>query len=109
MAVATTVTFTSNPLIATVDSFRREHLEEVRTCVAALRRAGGLGSPAFTDPALFTDTMIKALHLREVRDQMDEARAALGLPPVLLTDLLFAEGATPIKAAHVQDLRSGCD
>jgi WD40 repeat protein len=109
VAVATTVTFTSNPLLPNVDYFRREHLEEVRTCVAALRQAGGLGSPVFTDPALSGDMMIKALHLREVRDQMDEARAALGIPPVLLTEVLLEGGSTAIKAAHVQDLRGGCD
>lgn len=96
---ATTTVFTDSPLTAgTV--VRRSHFVEMRTAVNALRVSAGLAAQNFTD-SLAVGSIVKTIHLTELRTALDQARAAIGLPA-----LGYTGGAT-IKAAHVNELRSG--
>lgn len=79
--------------------------------------ASTLGSPSSVDLAttiLFTDdpisagsTVIKAVHVTELRTAVNAVRAAAGLTPVTFTDSSLT-GTAP-KALHVTELRSALD
>ncbi len=104
--VATTILFTDDPLVVSTTPVKAVHLDEVRQAVNAVRAAANLGPVSFTDPAL-TGVTVRALHIQELRTALDPARAALGLPSMSYTDGSLVAGTTAIKAAHVQQLRSG--
>ncbi|HET7434849.1 MAG TPA: hypothetical protein VFN10_09085 [Thermoanaerobaculia bacterium] len=105
---ATTVMFTNGPLLSGLDQISREHIEQLRTCINAMRQAAGLQPASFTDPTLTSTTVSKAVHVQEIRDDLDAVRAALGLEPLALTDPTLGPHSTKVKAAHVQELRDGC-
>jgi len=63
-------------------------------------RRGGLASASCTD-ALTPGVLMKAIHITELRSNLDAARPALGLPAIPYTD------RDMIKAAHIQELRPG--
>jgi uncharacterized repeat protein (TIGR01451 family) len=79
--------------------------------------ASTLGSPSSIDLAttiLFTDdplstgsTIIKAVHITELRTAVNAVRAAAGLSPTTFTDTSLT-GTRP-KALHVTELRSALD
>ncbi|HEX3069491.1 MAG TPA: hypothetical protein VHX14_13050, partial [Thermoanaerobaculia bacterium] len=79
--------------------------------------ASTLGSPSSVDLAttiLFTDdpmsagsTIIKAVHITELRTAVNAVRAAAGLSPTTFTDASLS-GTRP-KALHVTELRSALD
>jgi PKD repeat protein len=100
--VATTTTFTDDPLIPGATTVRARHLTELHTAVNALRAAAGLPSATFAVPA---GARISAAHVTEVRTALDAARAAAGLPPATYTTTVAS--AAVIRAADVMDLRSG--
>ncbi len=50
-------------------------------------------------------TVIKAVHVVELRARLDEARAVLGLPAANYTDPTLTVGVTTVKAVHIQELR----
>jgi len=43
----------------------------------------------------------------ELRSNLDPARSAIGVPAVQYTDPTLTSGSTIVKAAHIQELRSG--
>jgi hypothetical protein len=47
------------------------------------------------------------MHIQELRDRLNEARAALSLAASIFTDATLIPFGTIIKAAHVNELRSG--
>jgi hypothetical protein len=103
--LATTVTFTDDPLVAQSTVVKAEHITQLRTAVNAVRALAGLGSVSFTDPTLSSAIFIKAAHVTDLRVALDPARAGLGLPTMSYTDSPLAGVA--VKATHLQELRSG--
>ncbi|HKO58269.1 MAG TPA: Calx-beta domain-containing protein, partial [Thermoanaerobaculia bacterium] len=103
---ATTVLFSDATLAGAV--VKAAHLIELRTAVAAMRTAAGLQPYPFADPSLNVGMMIKANHIIQLRAALDEARAAVGLPAMAYTDAALNQGATAVKASHVEQLRNGC-
>ena len=68
------------------------------------------GSACFSDDPLVAGLIpIRALHIQEIRDRINQARGALGLPALTWTDPVLAPGVTPVKAQHVLELRAGVD
>jgi hypothetical protein len=103
--LATTITFTDDPIVAGSTPVRAEHVTELRTAVNAVRAAKGLAPGSFTNPVVPGAT-IKALDVTELRSNLDTALTALGLRPPAYTDPALAPGDL-IKAAHLQELRRG--
>lgn len=100
---ATTVMFTDEPVMAASTTVKSVHIAQLRTAVNAMRGAAGLSAVSFVDPIL---TTVKAQHIVELRAALDAARTALLLSAVSYTDPSLAAG-TAVKAAHVQQLRTG--
>lgn len=100
---ATTIVFTDPALTAGV-AIKAVHFTQLRTAVNAMRAAGGVTAAAFPDPISgpFDDA-----HLRELRNALVVARDAIGLPVLTWTDSHLVAGTTPVKAAHVNELRAG--
>jgi endoglucanase len=62
--------------------------------------------PAYTDdPIVAQVTVIKAVHLLELRDAVNAVRARAGLAPLVFGDGVPAPG-TVIRASHIIDLRN---
>jgi hypothetical protein len=104
--LATTVIFTDATLTAQVTKVKAAHITELRTAVNAVRALAGLSASAFTDNSL-ASTTIKRLHVTEMRTALDTARSALALGAQTYTDSSITATSTVVKAAHINDLRTG--
>lgn len=93
--------FTDDPLAAAATRVKSVHVTELRQAVNALRSTAGLGATTFSG-----GSSVLALHITQLRTALIEARTVLGMSSVTLTDPALAAG-TPIRAAHVQELRNG--
>jgi hypothetical protein len=105
--VATTITFTDDPLVAQLTRIKAVHLAELRQAVNAVRAAAGLTATTFTDPTASPGTTIRAVHFQELRTALNQARAPLGLSNVTFTDAALNAGTTSVRSAHITDLRNG--
>jgi hypothetical protein len=104
---ATTTIFTDDPLNTGAPA-KAVHVTQLRTAVNAMRAAANLGAQSFTDPGLASGLVIKALHQNELRTALNQARSAIGLSAIVYTDApTVTSGTTPIKAAHIVNLRDG--
>ncbi|HUP45267.1 MAG TPA: fibronectin type III domain-containing protein, partial [Thermoanaerobaculia bacterium] len=62
----------------------------------------------FTDDPVFTnDTIVRAVHITELRTAVNAVRAAAGLSSAIFTDTIAAGGI--MKALHITELRSNLD
>ncbi len=59
----------------------------------------------FTDSSLGPATIIRKVHIEELRSAILEARAIVRLPSLLFADAPLTVGSTPVKAVHIQQLR----
>ena len=67
-------------------------------------------SGSFTDdPLLVQTTVIKAVHITELRSAIDSLRELNRLPAFAWTDSTITPGTTPISAVHVLELRTALD
>ena len=72
-----------------------------RNCVAHLSATG------FTDATLVsTATVIKAVHVTELRARIDAQRVRYGLSPAVWTDPQLAAQSTPVRVLHVTEMRT---
>jgi IPT/TIG domain-containing protein/fibronectin type III domain protein len=107
MDLATTVIFTDDPLVPQSTVAKAVHVTELRTAVNAVRTLAGKTAFSFTDPSLAPGMFINAVHVSELRSALDAARSTLGLSALSYTDPTLTAGVTPVKAAHLQELRQG--
>src|SRR5205085_2207295 len=98
--VATTVVFTDDPL-APGTVVKTDYITQLRTAVNAARVLSGLGAFSFSD-----DAIIRALHVTQLRNVLEDARSRLSLRPVAYIESIVA-GTTVIKAVHFNELRNG--
>ena len=105
--VATTVVFTDDPPITDTTIVKAAHVIELRTAVNALRQLAGLGVSTFTDPTLNNTVPVRRVHIIELRGALDAARTALTLAALGYTDATITAGVTPVRSAHVTELRNG--
>jgi subtilisin family serine protease len=101
--VATLVDLQDDPIVPFVTIIRGAHVADLRRAIDAVRQAAGLGRlwTDYTPPG----GLIRASHLVELRDRLNEARAAMQLPAVQWSDPVDA-GQLP-RARSVNELRDG--
>jgi hypothetical protein len=102
--VATTFSFTDDPLTGQVTRIKAVHLTELRQAVNALRTTVGLGAAVYTDPSISGATTIRAIHFAELRTALDQARTVIGLSAGGYTDPSLAN--VKVRAVHIAELRS---
>lgn len=67
----------------------------------------GLAKIAFTDDPLIPGvTIVKAVHITELRARIDAQRSRVGLSFYSWTDFSLTPGSTVVKAQHIVDLRT---
>jgi hypothetical protein len=66
----------------------------------------GALSPFTDDPLTATGTVVKAVHITELRQRVDQLRARYALSPFGWTDATLVQGGTPVRAVHVAELRT---
>lgn len=98
-------TFTDDPLIQGLNIVRSLHVLELRSRIAAIRTAKGLGAFAFNDPTLTpASTLIRGQHIDDLRTALGQAYTAAGATLPAYTDPSLG-GLTP-KAIHIMELRA---
>jgi hypothetical protein len=79
-------------------------------CTVALNQAAAVTarfSRVFTDPTLTPrSSIVRAVHVTELRGAIDTLRARQGLTAFIWTDASLTGGATTIKRIHFAELRS---
>jgi galactose oxidase len=78
MDLATTVGFSDNQLKQTVAVIKAQHISELRIAVNAVRATAGLPPAVWTDSSL-PGIPVKAVHITELRQNLQQALQALGL------------------------------
>jgi YD repeat-containing protein len=67
-----------------------------------------LNPPTFTDDPLTGGTAIRAIHITELRQYINDARAVANLAPWSWGEAIVA-GTTPVRASHVTEMRQHLD
>jgi subtilisin family serine protease len=101
--VVTLIEFADDPAGPGLTPIRGAHVGDLRLAIDAVRQAAGL-ERAWTNygpPA----GVVQASHFVELRDRLNEARAARSIPAVQLSDPVAA--GTTVRARTVQQLRDG--
>ena len=98
--------FTDATLSAGVSRVRAVHVTELRRRIDDLRLHNGLPAAAWTDATLGTNVTVKAVHLTEMRSALADVYAILLRAAPVYTDSTVTGGVTPIRAAHVSELRT---
>jgi hypothetical protein len=109
--LATTMIYAEN-VVAGV-TIKAAHMLEMKTAVNAVRAAAALGAFDWVDASAPAGVVAPAVggsimknHVQKLRNRLDDARTALGLPAALYSDQPLATGIT-VQAVHVQQLREG--
>ena len=69
--------------------------------------AVGAMSTAFTDdPLVVGSTVVKAVHVTELRTRIDALRTRFSLPAATWTDPTLTAGASTVKAVHITEMRT---
>lgn len=63
----------------------------------------------FTDDPLVSRTIVKAVHINDLRAAVNSVRTLASLGPGFYTDPVIVPGTTAIKRAHITDLRAALD
>jgi hypothetical protein len=103
--LATTVTFTEDPIVASTTPVRRNHLLELRDAVNAVRVTAGLAPQVFTDNVVTAgSTPVRAVHVTELRTALNAALSALPFPIPSYANAVAA--GVNIRAVDFQELRN---
>ena len=105
--LATTVGFTDPTIAPGVTTAKAQHITDLRTAVGAVRTFAGLGAFAYTTTPS-AGQPIRTTDILELRTALSQARNAIGLP-ISFSDSTLTPGVTPIRAAHIIELRAGVD
>jgi hypothetical protein len=98
-------TFTDDVMGLAASADGARSLNETRTAVANFRAA--IAITEFTDPVLTSGvTMIKAVHIDELRTRINAVRTARGLGAQIWTDDTLTAGSSVIRAVHVEQMRT---
>lgn len=95
--VTTTHVYTDPTITAGVHVAKRAHLTELRHAADGVRVLAGLSPASWTDAV---PTVIRGVHMSELRTAINEARAALGLAASPF------DGSNLIRALHVNEARA---
>jgi hypothetical protein len=98
--------FTDEPLVVGVTPLKAIHITELRARIDLLRVAYDLSPYPWADPSLGPGTLVRVAHVADLRTALQQAYEAAGRPDFPnLTDPVLSPGITPIRAAHIQQLR----
>ena len=100
---ATTVHFAAT-LTKHVTPVAAAHMTELRAAVDAFRVAAGLGAYSYSE-AIQQYGLVKASHLTQLRTALVDARGALNLPALTITDSTVQTHQTTMKSEHINELR----
>ncbi|HYS55244.1 MAG TPA: hypothetical protein VER58_15915 [Thermoanaerobaculia bacterium] len=102
--VATTVTFSDDPIAAGVTMIRADHVNEMRTAANLVNTLAGLPQSMWTDsPIMPGVTLVRAGHILELRSSVFAAFTTLGVPtPAFANNIMVGN---VIHAADLQELR----
>jgi len=104
-ALATTVSFTDEPLVAGSTLIKRIHLIELRTAVNAVRMLAGIGTTTFTDPTITAGTtQVKTVHVSDLRTALSAAMTSLGFSAPGFSSGLATSSV--VTQSHFQELRT---
>lgn len=100
----------NDPVITpNVTIIKAEHIQELRTAVNVKRLSCGLTKVTWTDdPIVVGETRVLKKHIDELRIkflEIPEANTAYA-KTAGFSDLTIAKGVTPIRAAHITELRA---
>lgn len=99
------VTFTDDPLVASVTPIKAIHVTELRQRIDALRAAHMLGAYLWTDSTLtVSSTVVRGVHVLELRQALAEVYSAAMMTPPTYTDPTLGNGT--IKVAHIAEVRA---
>jgi len=104
--VATAYVFDDEPLVAST-IVRKEHVNQLRAGINLLRTAVGLLPWSWSDDPVDSTIVVKTQHVLELRSAVNDARAFIGMDAfVFATDPTIVTQTTPLKAAHMNELRN---
>lgn len=103
--LATTSRYTGDdPLVGGASVVRAANLTELRAVVEAVRTLAGVGAGAWkSNPAPQSNGSILKDHFQELRDNLNQALAALGIAQMPPDETLGVD--LPVRAVHIQDVR----
>jgi YD repeat-containing protein len=105
MAFGTSMTFLDESLYAGVTVVQAQHFDDLRRAVEAVRALVPGMSPGSWSQNNLHNAPIYGTDLQELRDQLDEALAALSVPVLPYEDAQLGHGVTLIRKKHVEQLR----
>lgn len=114
VAMATAVTFIDAELVGANDPqgraatrIKAQHVNDLRLAVGGVRRAAALAAATWQE-TVAAGVPVRATHVRELRERLDEGLSALGLTTSTYTDSTLIPGpaGTRVKKAHVEELRA---
>ena len=103
--LATAITFLDDPL-SVGTAVKAQHITELRQAINAVRTVANL-SGATWDNSVQPGDSIRAIDIQELRNNLDQARSALGLTAMSYTDPTLSVGTTLIRKDHINELRQG--
>jgi len=104
-----TCPFTDDPLVARVTVIRTVHITELRARINALRQRFGLADYAWVDAITAAMTLVKAQHILEVRQALQDAyntAIARGVPVTLPTYRTTPAPGEVLTVADIAEPRS---
>lgn len=102
-ALATTVVYTDDPIVAQTTSVKAVHITQLRTAVNAVRTLAGLGAASWTT-TVNTGSTVNAADVTDLRTNLDAAMTILGLTTGGYTDGVLT--GVVVKAAHLSEIRT---
>jgi hypothetical protein len=103
--IATTMTFTDDPVSPGSTQIKAFHVQELRTAAGLARTVANLPAYPYTNSLTPSESLVRAVDLGELRTALSQALGALGVLTPTWTDPSLTAG-TLIKAAHLQQLRN---
>ena len=101
------LSFTDDPLTATVTPVKAQHIDELRHAIDTVRFVGGQTAGGWTDdPLVAGTTVIGSTHMLELRGHLEAALSAMHFPGTSYSDPSLPPATVPVKAVHVQQLRT---
>ena len=105
VVIATYRPFADDPLTTGVSRVRAVHVTELRSRIDELRARFALAPFPWTDTTL-AGAFIRTIHVAELRQALEAVYERAGRTAPAYSDPALISGVTPIRAAHIAELRA---